>query len=75
MANDWTEPTPASSEFVAGLTTRQLAERLRIHKSNVSRNQNKGDAHFQAWSQQKDPDKVAWKLKGEEGKYFPVYER
>lgn len=68
-------PAPAapSNEIVEGaapgqrqltpLTSTELAKRLHVHQSNISRNKDDGNEHFRRWSSERDPDNIAWEYR------------
>lgn len=53
-----------------GLTGTQLADRLNIHSSILSRRRSKPD--FSEWSQKLDPNRVAWKYIGFSRRFYPT---
>lgn len=53
-----------------GLTGTQLANRLNVNSSTLSRRRSKSD--FSNWSQQLDPDKIAWSYNYFAKAFYPV---
>ena len=54
--------------LASGLTQAELAARLKINASSISRRKNKPD--FPKWSKSKDRDSKVWELRGD--RFFPV---
>jgi hypothetical protein len=53
-----------------GLTGLQLAERLKVHSSLISRKKQK--SYFKAWTRQLDPHGLAWKYTAVTRRFHPV---
>lgn len=64
------------TDFSKGLTGKELAKRLKFSPSGLSRawkpetDSEPRPEYFRKWSQENDPDKLAWEKKGD--KFFPV---
>lgn len=59
----------APEDIKRGLTGTQLANRLNIHASNLSRK--RSDSTFCSWSQQLDPDNISWEYNALSRKFYP----
>lgn len=57
------EAAPGQGRNFEPLTATELAERLGVAQSNISRNKDKGNEHFRAWSTKLDPDGIAWEYR------------
>lgn len=55
---------------LAPLTQTELAKRLGVHKSVISRRREGGD--FEDWSRSKDPSGIAWRYDGEKKVFLPL---
>lgn len=62
------DQTPGSR--LSPLNQSQLAERLGVHATTISKNKTKGD--FISWSRKKDPAGVAWTYSPETKEFFPL---
>ncbi|MGD1716530.1 hypothetical protein [Dapis sp. BLCC M172] len=51
------------------LTQKELATRLNVHASTISKRKTKPD--FSQWSSQKDPESISWKYLKEQGRFLP----
>ncbi|MGD1807419.1 hypothetical protein ACP6PL_18545 [Dapis sp. BLCC M126] len=51
------------------LTQKELASRLNVHASTISKRKTKPD--FSQWSSQKDPESIPWKYLKEQGRFLP----
>ncbi|MEM1172068.1 MAG: hypothetical protein AAGJ08_24050 [Cyanobacteria bacterium P01_H01_bin.35] len=51
------------------LTQKELATRLNVHASTISKRKTKPD--FGQWSSQKDPESIPWKYLKDEGRFLP----
>jgi hypothetical protein len=67
---------PMETDFSKGLTGKELAKRLKFSPSGLSRawkpetDSEPRPEYFRKWSQENDPNKLAWEKKGD--KYFPI---
>lgn len=52
------------------LTQTELANRLNVHPSTISKRKTKSD--FAQWSSQKDPESIAWEYSKELAKFSPI---
>lgn len=52
------------------LTQKELATRLNVHASTISKRKTKPD--FSQWSGQKDPESVSWKYIKEQRRFLPI---
>ncbi len=52
------------------LTQKELATRLNVHASTISKRKTKSD--FSQWSSQKDPESIPWKYLKEQGRFLPI---
>ncbi|MCL2934389.1 MAG: hypothetical protein MGG11_19735 [Trichodesmium sp. MAG_R03] len=52
------------------LTQKELATRLNVHASTISKRKTKPD--FSQWSGQKDPESISWKYLKEQGRFLPI---
>lgn len=57
---------------VTPLTGTQLAQRLGVSSSAISKNKKKGNQHLMKWSKDKDPEEIAWQYSEENKKYIVV---
>ncbi|NEQ41045.1 MAG: hypothetical protein F6K40_34475 [Okeania sp. SIO3I5] len=52
------------------LTQKELATRLNVHSSTISKRKTKPD--FSQWSSQKDPESISWKYVKEQARFLPI---
>ena len=52
------------------LTQKELAARLNVHSSTISKRKTKPD--FSEWSGQKDPESISWKYLKEQARFLPI---
>jgi hypothetical protein len=62
----------ALEDIKQGLTGTQLANRLNIHSSNLSRK--RSNPTFSSWSQQLDPNNISWMYNAISRKFYPCQE-
>lgn len=55
---------------VVSLTQKELAARLKVHSSTISKRKTKPD--FSEWSSQKDPELISWKYLKEQARFLPI---
>ncbi len=81
VSNPWTPPQhsqvncslkfePANKAVSLFLTQKELATRLNVHASSISKRKTKPD--FSQWSSQKDPESIPWKYLKEQGRFLPI---
>lgn len=63
-------PEEKYSELPSELNLSQLARRLGVVKSVISRRKSRSD--FEQWAKGKDPDGIAWEYDGKNQKFFPI---
>lgn len=63
-------PTQTSGSKLSPLNQSQLAERLGVHSTTISKNKTKSD--FISWSRKKDPAGIAWAYSPETKEFFPL---
>ncbi|NEP07143.1 MAG: hypothetical protein F6K34_21410, partial [Okeania sp. SIO4D6] len=63
----------SATEIVSPLTQKELAIRLNVHASTISKRKTKPD--FGEWSSQKDPESIAWKYFKEQAQFLPIIPR
>ncbi len=56
---------PHVTDLKNALSGTQLADRFDVSRPTIGRNRKKGTEHFAAWSQNSDPDRIAWQFFGE----------
>jgi len=68
---------PENNQFEAAnkavslfLTQKELASRLNVHASTISKRKTKPD--FSQWSSQKDPKSIPWKYLKEQARFLPI---
>ena len=61
---------PANKAISLFLTQKELATRLNVHASTISKRKTKPD--FSQWSSQKDPESIPWKYLKEQGRFLPI---
>ena len=59
-----------SKEIYISLTQKELATRLNVHASTISKRKTKPD--FSIWSSQKDPESISWKYVKEQRRFLPI---
>lgn len=62
-SNEPVEEAAPSLGSLAPLTATELAKRLGVHQSSVSRNKDNGNEHFRGWTAELDPDDIAWEYR------------
>ena len=67
LENSQLESTSKSVDLC--LTQKELATRLNVHPSTISKRKTKPD--FSQWSGQKDPESISWKYVKEQGRFLP----
>ncbi|HEY9859589.1 MAG TPA: hypothetical protein V6D16_08790 [Candidatus Obscuribacterales bacterium] len=60
---------PRSQASRQPLTQAALAKRLGVNSSRISRMQSQ--ANFPKWSQEQDPDGIAWKFNSKSKRFYP----
>lgn len=60
----------SSATKLSPLNQSQLAERLGVHSTTISKNKTKSD--FISWTQKKDPAGIAWTYSPETKQFFPL---
>ncbi|NES70788.1 MAG: hypothetical protein F6K24_39045, partial [Okeania sp. SIO2D1] len=63
----------SATEIASPLTQKELAIRLNVHASTISKRKTKPD--FGEWSSQKDPESIAWKYFQEQAQFLPIIPR
>lgn len=63
-------PSQTSRSWLSPLNQSQLAERLGVHATTISKNKTKSD--FISWSRKKDPAGVAWTYSPDTKEFFPL---
>ena len=63
----------SATKIVSPLTQKELAIRLNVHASTISKRKTKPD--FGEWSSQKDPESIAWKYFKEQAQFLPIIPR
>jgi hypothetical protein len=63
-------PAQSSAPRLSPLNQSQLAERLGVHSTTISKNKTKSD--FISWTRKKDPAGVAWTYSPETKEFFPL---
>jgi len=63
-------PAQSSAPRLSPLNQSQLAERLGVHNTTISKNKTKSD--FISWTRKKDPAGVAWTYSPETKEFFPL---
>ncbi|NET41276.1 hypothetical protein [Okeania sp. SIO2B3] len=63
----------SATEIASPLTQKELAIRLNVHASTISKRKSKPD--FGEWSSQKDPESIAWKYFKEQAQFLPIISR
>ena len=63
-------PAQTSASWLSPLNQSQLAARLGVHATTISKNKIKSD--FISWSRKKDPAGVAWTYSPETKEFFPL---
>lgn len=61
---------PNSQVFSLSLTQTELATRLNVHASTISKRKTKPD--FAEWSSQKDPESIRWEYSKEQARFSPI---
>ncbi len=61
---------PATKAVSLSLTQKELATRLNVHASTISKRKTKAD--FSQWSSQKDPESIAWKYVKKQARFLPI---
>jgi len=77
LVNDNLKPNPENEGFQPtskavslSLTQKELATRLNVHSSTISKRKTKPD--FSQWSSQKDPESISWKYLKEQARFLPI---
>ena len=75
--NSHLKPNPENHQFKLtsksvslSLTQKELATRLNVHTSTISKRKTKPD--FSQWSSQKDPESISWKYVKEQARFLPI---
>ncbi len=63
-------PAQSSASRLSPVNQSQLAERLGVHSTTISKNKTKPD--FISWTRKKDPAGVAWTYSPETKEFFPL---
>ncbi|NET29139.1 hypothetical protein [Okeania sp. SIO1I7] len=63
----------SATEIASPLTQKELAIRLNVHASTISKRKSKPD--FGEWSSQKDPESITWKYFKEQAQFLPIISR
>lgn len=63
-------PAESSASRLSPVNQSQLAERLGVHSTTISKNKTKRD--FISWTRKKDPAGVAWTYSPETKEFFPL---